>query len=193
MNGSRVSRTVPTLAAAVALAGCGIHDPYNTTTTSATPSTSATVTRPPASLTSATRQPASTPQHVRAGAPGSAHWTAYRFALTYARVSAASARGRVDRLISLATPAYAESLRRRAAQAEVEAARGLPRGGRMMARIVSLQLGPPQEDFDHGVVILSLGLAKANGRVEPAFTSRYIIDLLRAGHAWRVADFSAAP
>jgi hypothetical protein len=206
---SRVVLSWALLAGALlACTGCGLHDPDVTTSTPTTASalqtsSPTTPTTPSASAirTSATdtdtggdddddptnRGGALPP--ASSGQPGSARNVVYRFALAYADLSPATTHTHLETMISLATPGYASQLGSGAGAVKLAAARGLPPGGQMVARVLNIQFSPPQGDFAHAVTTIQVALKQSNGKSEQPFTATYDADLLRLRRTWRMADF----
>jgi hypothetical protein len=163
----------------------------STSSTATTVTTITTASASTASISTGAPDPAPTATRmapVPAGRPGSAYNVAYRFALAYANVSAATVAPRLRTMIALATPAYARALQRGAGAAQAQAARGLAPGAQMVGRVLSIQLAGAQGTFEHGAVTLQLAMRRGTTEEQP-FTSTDSVDLLRSGDAWRVADF----
>jgi hypothetical protein len=196
-------------------AGCGLKDPSvrasasgtasSTETATATTHTVTTVTTTvsnPAAVTAVRSSPDpapgdddddddadEAPHAAPAGLTGTAYNVAYRFASAYANVSLRTIASHLQTMISLATPAYARALRGGAGKAQLEAARGLPPGERMVARVLSVQLSDAQGSFEPGVVTLQLAMTSKSGGSETPFTSTDNVELLRRHGAWSVASF----
>jgi hypothetical protein len=200
-------RVLACLVASVALGGCALKDPYpRNRSDSALPPA---LPLPPAFQSSGTTpssaqgpggaQPTggrSGPEPSRLpsappGAAGGPRHAIYRFALVYNNMSVPGAATRGRRLASLSTPALARSFDASSNIAESLAARGLPPGGRMVARVISISMDPPQDTYDHGEVVVAQALQRADGFVEPPLTSTFSVDVLQVGGRWRVASFSS--
>lgn len=183
---SRAALVASSIAAAVSAVGCGIRDP--------------TLTNRSGSASRATTSAAPVPATATTGAATAAAPVATsplsvldRFALSYGDVSAATAVERDRRLAALATPAYAVALTNDEPRAALEAARGLPAGGRMVAQLVSAHLSAARTDQARGSVVLQQTVRLTNGAAEPAVDITYRAELTHTPSGWRVAAFEAAP
>jgi len=179
----RVTIVLTGVALAVAMSGCGIRDPY--AGKSGPPPSSAQGSHLATAAASSAPPPAqpdrsqTNPQAVLDS-----------FSLAYGDVTPTAISGRLQRLISFATPAYAIRLERDEPQAAVEAIRGLPPGAQTVAHVASAWLGRLHRGGQSGTVVLQETIELAGGNTEPAVNVSYKAWLARTNLGWRVAKFT---
>jgi hypothetical protein len=189
--------TVLAIACAAASAGCGIPGAGDSSSSNSS-RTSASATKrasPPEDSPNwqpgahAYAQPQLKP--VSSGAPGSAAATLHRYAVLYGNLcSCSQAVAELNQLAALATPALAAHLRQAATTARVAVARGLPEQARAVASVDNVELTPPEDGGQTGLVVLLehtiVDRHRATGPRPVVYTAR----LANTSGGWRVASFT---
>jgi hypothetical protein len=186
------------LLSATAIAGCGIlgsGGSSSSTSSMAAASASGRTSTPPED--SPNWQPgahAHAQQQLKPvprGAPGSAAAVLYRYAVLYGNLCSCSlAAAKLNELAALATPELAAQLKRAAASARVAVARGLPGQARAVASVDNVELTPPEDGGQTGLVVLLehtiIDRHTATGPRPVVYTAR----LANTSDGWRVASFT---
>ena len=130
-------------------------------------------------------------QPVSSGAPGSAAAVLYRYAVLYGNLcSCSQAVAELNELAALATPALAAHLRQAAASARVAVARGLPEQARAVASVDNVELAPPKDGAQTGLVVLVERTIIHRRRATGPRPVVYMAQLANTTSGWRVASFT---
>jgi len=189
----------------LALAGCGLHDPYRKP--APPPAAAPTTPAPPAS----TSPPANTTPPVTAPGAGDverapaqptllAHPTRAQlaaltarpdttlatFALAYSTNNGTARQAYPQLLKGLATPRLAGPLTR-----VTHGPSAVPAGARLAAKITTLVIAAGAGAQRHGVVTVSQQLIPANAPPEKPISTTYTATLTHTPDGWRVALFTA--
>jgi hypothetical protein len=128
---------------------------------------------------------------VSSGAPGSAAAALYRYAVLYGNLcSCSQAVAELNKLAALATPALAAHLRQAAANARVAVARGLPEQARAVASVDNVELAPPKDGAQTGLVVLVERTIIHRRRATGPRPVVYMSQLANTTSGWRVASFT---
>ena len=188
--------TALAIACAAATAGCGILGSGG--------SSSSTSSRTSASATGRATPPEDSPnwqpgahayaqpqlKPVSSGAPGSAAAVLHRYAVLYGNLcSCSQAVAELNQLAALATPALAAHLRQAARSARVAVARGLPEQARAVASVDNVELAPPKDGAQTGLVVLVERTIIHRRRTGPRPVV-YTAQLANTPSGWRVASFT---
>jgi hypothetical protein len=170
-----------TLLVLLGCSGCGLRDPYNHASPSATAGNARTSTLAGgASAPTPTVEPSP-------GAGGASQRTLLEFAELYGNLTPQTAQRRLRRLEQLAAGPLAQQIAQQAAHAD---SWGLPAGSSMASEVVNLDLAPAHGDRQQAAVALKQRLRLADGRTEQPVTNLFIAWLVRTRGGWRVASFA---
>ena len=189
--------TVLAIACAAATAGCGILGSGGSSSSNSSRSSAATSRRATPPEDSPNWQPGAhayaQPQlkPVASGAPGSAAAVLHRYAVLYGNLcSCSQAVAELNQLAALATPALAAHLRQAATGARVAVARGLPEQARAVASVANLELAPPKDGAQTGLVVLVERTIIHRRRATGPRPVVYTAQLANTPSGWRVASFT---